>query len=154
MKFLVMMLFLGACSQGYQLEEKIQWITDNSDLSYQGEELPAVELTTQEDLQKIVYGNESTQNVVEAVYDPYTTSILLSKRLLREEPPEYVHAVIVHELVHFLQDMENSFLVSANCMAEPEAYRLHEKYMIEFDVPGPLPDRMYALALAMECSGL
>lgn len=142
----------------YYMLKYINWITDNSKFSYNNEPLPSVKYLSQKELQVMQYGEEKVLSlrdgnislpIILALYDRKTNSIIMNN----EYSIEYydTHHVLVHELVHFLQMVNNT---SYNCLNELEkdAYTLQVKWQNEVNHPAERPDNFRMALLNIGCS--
>lgn len=136
--------------------EYIDWITENSDFEYNGEELPTLERYDQAMLQILIYGPDAVAQAefrgdslppVEGGYDHRVNTMYL-----RTDPvsDDMETATIVHELVHFLQTV-NGQEFECNGMAEMPAYRLHWQYAQEHNLDVPEPSWLYVILLEQSC---
>ena len=67
------------------------------------------------------------------LYDSYNQVIYISKEFKRKNPRWVTNSVILHELVHYLQDLAGVLKDSSICrgLKEVKAYRLQQKYLEE-----------------------
>lgn len=127
------------------------WISQNTSFQYQPEmPVPEVAQITQErlvekylgeDEKPLSYLSESDREVVfnnlinslEAIYDSDNNIIYLGERLTPDS--SYGRAVLVHELVHFLQHQYDKHEEAA-CLnhLEKDAYLIQAEYMKENDL--------------------
>lgn len=128
------------------LLRRIDWITEHyPDLTYNGEPLPEVVMAPHENLQNMA-GLEATREV-RAVYDSAVNVLYLREDF--EVDGLDSAFVIVHELVHFLQNVRDP-PEPGECLGgrEPEAYEVMEQWQEEF---GPWPrdwNWLYVMAIS------
>ena len=133
--------------------EYIDWIVANTDYEYNGEPLPTVEERSQAELKIMAYGAEVVARAefdgqelpdVLAAYDDFVMYVPVDT--------EVQPWVIVHELVHYLQEVNGALdeCVGAN---EPEAYLLHDQWQEEhgYDEFRNSGNIMYGMMLGMTC---
>ena len=131
----------------------IKWITENSDLEYNGEPLPTIEYVSAGELLILAHGPEAVAKAeyegremvaVLASYHDYVV-YLQSEEVFEQEP-----WIVVHELVHYLQDVNGTTkeCIPAN---EPEAYRLHDKWQEQHGYPRNPGNVFYGILLGMAC---
>lgn len=148
---LALSLWAGSSTADESWLGYIDWLTANSDFEYNGEPLPTVEYRSQAMLQLMAYGDQRVAqaeyegrelNIIEGVYDDYV--MYLPDDV---ETPEYV---IVHELVHYLQDIND---VTDDCIPanEPIAYLLHHKWAEENGYVLPQGNLLFGMMLGMAC---
>lgn len=139
-------------------EEYIDWIVANSDFEYNGESLPTVERASREMLMIMLYGEEVVAQAeknnnhlpeAEAIYDDETDTIFLPHETDLEDFAN--HYIIVHELVHYLQDING---ITDECLGRLEipAYKLHAKWQDEVDHPAPRPNALFVAMLELSCN--
>lgn len=113
---LALLLWIGAASNATELE-------------YNGQPLPTVGYGTHKELVRMARGKDADPKNydLQAVYDHKTNKIWL--RVGLDTTKERTRAVLVHELVHYLQDV-NGTLEKRPCMAANEllAYDLDGEY--------------------------
>lgn len=131
----------------------ITWITENSPMEYNGEPLPRVEYVSQGILQVMAYGDQAVAQAehqgrqlpkVLATYDEYMIYVV-DDMTFTEQP-----WVLVHELVHYLQDVNGTTqaCVPAN---EPQAYKLHAEWQRQHGYEVNQANIFYGLTLALAC---
>lgn len=139
-------------------EEYIGWIVANSDFEYNGEPLPRVERTSKEMLLIMLYGDTAVAQAefngtylppVEAIYDNETDTIFLPYETDLDDFAN--HHIIVHELVHYLQDING---ITDECVGrlETPAYKLHEKWQDEVNHPAERPNGLFVIMLELACT--
>lgn len=138
-------------------EQYIDWIVANSDLEYNGETLPTVERISKEFLQILLYGesvvadaeyhNRTLPDVL-AIYDDEDKTIIIPHETDLDDFAN--HHIIVHELVHYLQDING---ITDECIGRLEgpAYDLHAQWQDEVDHPAERPNRLFVAMLVMMC---
>ena len=162
LKYLITSAFLvlssGAHAYEDQMLEYIDWITENSDFKYNGEELPEVLVTSLDLLQILAFGEETVAQAeregrpINPVFGVYRNDIRTI--LLNEEYLEDIEPVLVHELVHYLQDINQGL---SECPGNDEkiAYELHWKWLQDHpEYDGRLkdePDWFYVFFLKLAC---
>lgn len=135
--------------------EHIEWITANSPLEYNGEPLPTVKYVSQGILQVMGYGDQA---VARAEYEGKTLPTVLASYndfvIYLKDDGAFTDMpwVIVHELVHYLQDVNGTTddCVPAN---EPQAYLLHDLWQKEngYEHMRNSGNVFYGLTMAMAC---
>lgn len=147
------------------IKKYINWIIKNSKFDYNNEPLPDIKFLDKELLKIYAYGGEvvarserenfELQNII-ALYLHEKDMIYVSKDI--DFSDFYNHHIIVHELVHYLQDI-NGYYENTECqkLLEKDAYRIQEKWMREFyndnyyDIEKALPNDLYILMLELSC---
>jgi len=118
----------------------------------QPDELPVVEAVSQQHLIQTLCDNQYCTAV--AYYDTATQTIYYDERM-RLEQDQNARSFIVHEMVHYLQDL-NGELVPAEMHCEEridkelEAYRVQQRFLHEHQQP-VLQVEMAAALLANVC---
>ena len=133
----------------------IEWIVENSDMEYNGEPLPTLDIMPYDLLQIEVYGAEQ---VAQAEYQGYELAPVLggyddeNKRMMFPDTGDVweMQDVMVHELYHYMQDI-NGTMTDCPGDSEVEAYKLHELWMDEHNVEGERPNLLWAVMLQMAC---
>lgn len=151
------------------------WITQNSSFEYEQEMgFPQVQQVTQIQLAKIYIGDNKKDNInkrsqgylseadkqnmyknlaenLEAVYDSEENIIYLGKKVDVNTP--YGHSVLVHELIHFLQN-KNNYHATAEChnALEKDAYFIQEDFMKQHQLVPPF-NRFTVLVRSMCTEG-
>jgi len=133
----------------------IEWITQNSELTYHGEPLPTMYLVSDEELWYTVYGRARTDAeresnfAVNAIYDHTTRSVLVpeSYDLMDGTTAHF----LVHELVHYLQDING--VLDTECVSNNEAlaYDLHHDWMEQYQTGGEPTDPLFRIFVTMGC---
>jgi hypothetical protein len=77
-------------------------------------------------------GNYTTFKAI-GLYDSKNKVIYLSKEFKENNPKRVTNSVLLHELVHYLQDLAGVLEDSSICrgLKEVKAYRLQQKYLEE-----------------------
>jgi predicted Zn-dependent protease with MMP-like domain len=138
-------------------ERYINWIVNNSELVYNQETLPTIQRVSSDFLQILFYGDTVVAQAefnnhylpeVIALYDDRNNQIIVSHETDLSDFAN--HHIIVHELVHFLQKINN---VTYDCvgMLEPQAYRLQEKWQDEVNHPAERPDMLFVILIELAC---
>jgi hypothetical protein len=141
------------------LLEYIDWIVANSDFEYNGEELPLIAKVPSEEIQVIAYGEDTierakngefTLDIIVALYNHHIDTIVVNEEFDIEKF-EY-HHILVHELVHYLQDING---VVDECVQnmEPLAYELQDKWQKEVDHPGQRVNWLFVYFVNAHCNG-
>ncbi len=143
-------------------ETYIQWIVENSELEYNGEPLPTVTVVSSDYIKILAYGEitvaEAEFNGVEladivALYKHDDNTMIIPDTLDLYDWNN--HYVIVHELVHYLQDINGYYelpeYVKCRVKLEELAYELHVRWMDEVDHPGERPNSLFLLMLLNSC---
>ena len=162
--FLALLIFVFASPlyANTVFENYVQWIVDNSDFEYNGEELPTVKRIPEDWLEIYAYGDQAVADAerkgnvlpnVLALYDNKSNQIILPEGFDLNDFSK--HHIIVHELVHYLQNINGEYDTeqAKRCIQslEPEAYRLHTKWMDEVDHPAERPNELFVALLTMSC---
>lgn len=145
-------------------ETYIQWIVNNSELTYNGEPLPTVTVVSNDYIKILAYGDAA---VAEAEHNNVTLPEILA--LYKHDDNTMVvpdtldlddwnnHYIIVHELVHYLQNVNGYYELPeyAECRMKLEnlAYELHVAWMDEVDHPGERPNPLFLFMLLNGCEG-
>lgn len=165
MKYLLTALLISFASPLYAnpvFKEYVEWIVNNSDFEYNGEELPTVKRIPKEWMEVYAYGGETvadsekqgtTLPEVLALYDNENDQMIIPEDLDLNDFGN--HHIVVHELVHYLQDINGYYETkdAQDCpqSLEPPAYELHVKWMDEVDHPGERPNELFVFMLSMAC---
>lgn len=130
----------------------LAWIGSHTDYAVPtvAEELPAVERLEPLALARLVHPNapEALLRSLDILgsYDPTREphgTIFISAALNLDD--EHTHAVLVHELVHFLQ-VRSGLRYACPGQMEPEAYRVTRAWLAERGFPDPSDDMLILLA--------
>ena len=162
----LLLLLLTTEAQANQVFERyVQWIVNNSELEYNGEPLPGVQTVSQEQLKIIAYGEAVVKDAqarevelpnIVAVYNHDIDTIIVPNNIDLNNWNN--HHVIVHELVHYLQDINGYYelpkYVACQTALEELAYELHLKWMDEVDHPGTRPNALFIHMLLASCSNV
>lgn len=133
----------------------INWLTENSALEYNGEPLPEVAGINYAILEIMAHGERAVAAAekegrelfpVHGVYDHFKKKILFPE----DVDPWTDEDTMVHELVHYLQDI-NGTLDECAGNNEKEAYTLHWKWVEEHGYEAEEPNWLYVFMLAMAC---
>ena len=113
----------------------IEWLTENSQYEYHGEELPTIVQMPYAWLQVEVFGPETVARSeqqgyelphIKGGYDPERNIMLFADDV---DPWDWSKRdTMVHELVHFLQ-MTNGTMTECPGLSEREAYKLHWQWV-------------------------
>jgi hypothetical protein len=140
------------------------WIGQHSDFDYQPSMgVPNVEQVSQLELARLYVGSEghsrgfaseevyqSLASGLEAIYAADLNTIYLGEKVDIET--EYGRSVLVHELVHFLQDVhEHHAKVSCGQALEKDAYFTQADYMLEHDLKPPFT--RFTVLMRSHCEG-
>ena len=144
------------------LLKHIAWITQNSSYTYNEENLPEVVYLSQQNLNILVHGDFQVAQSeykgsylpdAKAGYDKERNVISLLDEYVATDPD--IQYMIVHELVHFLQEVNNidEDIIYASCPVklEEDAYRLQRMWMIERNDENPLPNPLFVAFLTSSC---
>ena len=103
------------------------WLGANTTLDT-NHDIPNVLFLTQEQMEKLYYheDQEKFPNQLHGLYDKESDTIILPDTWDRRDPWDL--AVLLHEMVHYLQDMNN---LKFNCTAEMErdAWPIQKRYL-------------------------
>lgn len=165
MKYLIAAFLIAIASPLYAnpvFEGYIKWIVANSDFEYNGEELPSIKRIPREWIEVYAYGAETVAESekrgtslpeILALYDDEKNVMILPEDLDLDNVAS--HHIIVHELVHFLQNINGHYDTkeAKDCPTslEPIAYELHEKWMDDVNHPGDRPDKLFLFMLSLAC---
>jgi len=137
----------------------VAWLVENSEFEYNGEPYPSVSYHSTEDLQIIAYGSDRIVEAelagrsipkIKALYDHRNNRLLFLEGMdIRAEETAYI---VVHELVHFLQNT-NGITAQTECLPslEKRAYMLQLEWQEEHNHPGPYPNFLFVSLLASGC---
>lgn len=121
----------------------LDWITANSAFEYNGESLPRLVETSTETLVNLTGGVLPV-----AAYTARPPTIYLAENL----PAAERAPTLIHELVHYLQDLRGDFAAEPCVWAlEPAAYEIEEAWMVAHEHPGPRPDWFTIRINEMHC---
>ena len=162
----MMLLLLSTEAHANQTFERyIQWIVNNSELNYNGEPLPTVETVPADQMLIIAYGADVVADAenrgvklssVIALYDNQNDRMIIPDTVDLTDWNN--HHIIVHELVHYLQDINGYYELPkyAACQTALEelAYNLHVKWMDEVNHPGIRPNALFIHMLLANCYGV
>ena len=150
--------FLVACSQRALSDDQlilkyIDWIVENSELEYSGQPLPTVSTMSFEQMMRMAYTDEVYESgrelaPVSAIYDHHNNQIVVPDTT---DIFAYInHQILVHELVHYLQDING---ITDDCLGRLEfpAYELQAKWQDEFNHPSERPNRLWVYFLRAHC---
>jgi hypothetical protein len=147
------------------LIEMIEFIQEWSGYKHAGEPLPKAQFLKHELVQIYAYGeyeyaqaefNKIQLDEVSAVYDLHSKTIHISENL--KEKPSLVKMALVHELVHYMQDI-NGYTESLGeehrVCTESEAYDIQILWQVINEVELDRVDDQHQLSLiaAMRCMG-
>lgn len=169
MKYVAALLMLLLTSKQVHsnevFENYIQWIVNNSNLEYNNETLPGVRYVSADELLIIAYGSDSVQQAVDtgvelpniiALYDHNHDTLIVRNTLDLDNWEN--HHIIVHELVHYLQDINGHYQLHEYrvCQQKLEklAYTLHIKWMDEHNHPGQRPNALFLHMMFSNCTRL
>tara|TARA_A100000164_G_C21707603_1_gene676580 strand:+ start:53 stop:475 length:423 start_codon:yes stop_codon:yes gene_type:complete len=103
------------------------WLGANTSFNT-NHDIPNVLFLTQSQMETLYYpeGEKKTPNQLHGLYDRESDTIILPETWDRRDPWDM--AVLLHEMVHYLQDMNN---LKFNCTAEMEkdAWPIQQKYL-------------------------
>lgn len=162
----LVLLLLTTEAQANQLFERyIQWIVNNSELEYNGEPLPGVQTVPQDQLKIIAYGEAVVEDAqargaeltnVIAMYNHNEDVMIVPDSMDLNDWNN--HHIIVHELVHYLQDINGYYelpkYVACQTGLEELAYDLHVQWMDEVGHPGERPNALFIHMLLANCHGV
>lgn len=98
--------------------------------------LPVIEAVSQQHLIQTLCGNQHCTAL--AYYDTDTQTIYYDERM-RLEHNQSARSYIVHEMVHYLQDLNGELLPAMHCEEridkEREAYRIQQHFLHEHQQP-------------------
>ena len=137
----------------------IDWIEARSSLTHDGQPLPDLVQWDERKIHVWMYGqdvvdeveaNESMQlPVVMGLYDPRTRRIIVPARF---DPWSFDYApTMVHELVHYLQDI-NGTLAECAGMSEREAYELSNEWIAQHNHPREPMDGFTIAMIELSCA--
>lgn len=136
----------------------IEFITQNSSLEYAGQALPGVTIVAEEELRlrfnaaagHVISANDRQSfDRVSAFYDRDTNEIYLA------DADWIVGPDLLHELVHFMQDIngKDDLFVSRQVCLEAEAYELQAIWQSEQDIePASKPEYGFVTMLYGVCN--
>ena len=104
------------------------WLGANTSLDT-NHDIPKVLFLPQSEMESLFYKGEGKMpNTLHGLYDKDSDTIILPDTWDRREPWDL--GVLVHEMVHYLQDQNNQ---KFNCIAEMErdSWPIQKKYLLE-----------------------
>lgn len=134
--------------------EYIDWIVINTDYKYNGEPLPTIQIESQEMLNILGWGPETvaeaefTGRELPDVLAAYNENVLYLPANWQERP-----WLVVHELVHYMQDINGAMNKDCPMANEPEAYLLHDQWQEEhgYEESRNSGNVLYGIMLGMAC---
>jgi len=92
---------------------------------------PNIVKVSEQKLISMYYGNQTAESKVHALYDPDTDTIYLKDSF--NEYDVFDKGILMHELMHYIHDMNGAVGKKFKCMAQSEAeiYPLQKKYLLE-----------------------
>ncbi|MDX1489421.1 MAG: DUF6647 family protein [Acidiferrobacterales bacterium] len=131
----------------------LMWINSNTPLAYQDQDLPEIVSADQEQLVRLMYEGDVPQGLdvdsitVDGLYNHRDDKIYLHEKLDLAAPEG--RAVLVHELVHYLQYQQGLEKV-VPCMRklEPAAYAAQGKYLEQHNKQAPF-NQLHVLLVSM-----
>lgn len=132
----------------------IEWIVANSDLEYNGEPLPTIEVMPYPWLEVTVYGpenvamaerNNATLPEVRGAYDHERNVLMFPDHT----DPWDVEDVMVHELVHYLQYLDD--VPECTRKLERPAYELHWQWVEEHGYDAIEPNWLFVYLIEQSC---
>lgn len=152
---LLLVLLASTSNADERLMPYIEWITENSELEYNGEPLPGVVTMDYALLEVLTYGDQTVAQAerdgrdlpqVHGIYRHDTNNLVLPDT----SDPWQEEEVLVHELVHYLQYLNRE---PPDCVQEWErqAYELHWQWVQEHDYDAEEPNWLFVFMLQMSC---
>lgn len=145
-----------------QVKKALTWIHHNSDYSWDFQTYPKLEFLSSNYLQELYYDKPYEEvkdyNEILALYDSELDTIFLPENKSMYE----LQPLLVHELVHFLQDLaglyEDETISCAteapdNLALEPPAYEIHMNWMDAHNHSGEKPNKLFLFMLKQACNG-
>ena len=142
----------------HPFDKHIEWLVENSEFEYNGETYPSIDYYRSEELQVIAYGKEKIENTdsrslpkIKALYDHRDNALMFTKGMdISDFETAYI---VVHELVHFLQNT-NGITENTECIQslEEPAYKLQAEWQRQHAHPGPYPNFLFVRLLSLSCS--
>lgn len=152
-------IFFINAQKPHPFDAHITWLTENSELEYNGEAYPSVGYHSAEDLQIIAYGSDRIAEAesagqlipkIKALYDHRNNRLMFLEDMdITADKTAYI---VVHELVHFLQNT-NGVTAQTECLPslEQRAYVLQSEWQRAHDHAGPYPNFLFVATLASSC---
>jgi len=153
--------FYGAVAyinKPHPFDKHIKWLVENSEFEYNGETYPSIDYYSSQELQVIAYGREKIEKAdsqalpkIKALYDHRNNTLMFTKGMdIKDNKTAYI---VVHELVHFLQNT-NGITEKTECIQslEESAYKLQAEWQRQHDHPGPYPNFLFVRLLSLSCS--
>jgi hypothetical protein len=141
-----------ATSENIMLD-MIAFITERTDLKYDGQPLPKIVMLEPEEIcQQVMPHNPNTQCEISGFYDNVNTTIVISTETGQYMVDEYfIETVLVHELVHYLQYLNGvQHDVPCRNKLEKDAYSIQTQYVTEMGYPEEQkPDTMFSLFVSL-----
>lgn len=115
--------------------EMIGFIEEHSELEYDGSPLPDIKIATQKEMCEVLFEEPPDPCHVAGYYNDDTNEIFIG-----DKPTEHMHeegfyeAVLIHELVHFLQKINGIYdIVPCKQALEGLAFEIQDLYIREND---------------------
>jgi len=153
--------FYGAVAyinKPHPFDKHIKWLVENSEFEYNGETYPSIAYYSSAELQVIAYGREKIEKAdsqalpkIKALYNHRENTLMFTKEMdITEFKTGYI---VVHELVHFLQNT-NNITENTECIQslEEPAYKLQAEWQRQHNHPGPYPNFLFVRLLSLSCS--
>jgi len=136
--------------------EMIDFIVERTDLEYNGESLPSIEIKTPQQLCEDVYSvavlAEMETCSIAGYYNDHTSVIIISNTPVGNMVlTGFFEVVLIHELVHYLQFLNNVHLkVECRQKLEADAYRIQREYVEHMGLPvEQKPNPLFTLFASM-----
>jgi hypothetical protein len=158
----IMLVLTPIASYAYedQMLEMIGFIQENTTYSYQGEPLPEIRRDDADVLCQAVYLPEDYEKIkdqcaIAGYYDHYEDIIYIANEPISTMVEDgFFEVVLVHELVHYLQDINGSY-ETARCLRELEedAFFIQKIYVEENGLDESLKPNPLFVIFATRCEG-
>ena len=102
-------------------------------------ELPVIEYVTHEYMvgTPLCKGIDTVENPcsIRALYNDYNSGVILVDEKYKGDESAYIKSIIVHEMVHYLQDMsgrwDDMYDLTGDLLCQERSYRQREAYMAQ-----------------------
>ena len=109
----------------------IKFIEKNTDLKYNGEQLPTVKISTQEEMCRVLFDMVPDPCHIAGYYDDETNEIVLgSEPTVHMVADHFQEVILAHELVHFLQKTNGVYeTIECRRALEKDAFKIQELWV-------------------------
>ena len=138
---LFVLMYTSTFADGYAVEdcdwdhckkiELIRFIEEHSELEYDGSPLPDIKIATQQEMCEVLFEEVPDPCHIAGYYNDDTNEIFIGDKPTEHMVEEgFYEAVLIHELVHFLQKI-NGVYETIECRAklEADAFKIQDLYI-------------------------